>query len=69
MDLIEAMENGDCMCISLDVVRPKTAIVDPTKVKIKQIIPTFMTANSFIDSSIFKIKQNDSSIGGFKKSS
>ena len=35
MDLIEAMEDGDCMCIGLDVVRPETAIVDPTKVEIK----------------------------------
>ena len=68
-DLIETMESGDCMCIGLDVVRPETAIVDPTKVVIKQIIPTFMSADSFIDSSIFNVKKNDSSLGGFNKSS
>ena len=28
-----------------------------------------MTADSFIDSSIFNVKKDDSSIGGFKKSS
>ena len=50
MDLIEAMESGDCMCICLDVVIPETDLVDPTKVEIKQIIPTFMTTESFIDS-------------------
>jgi len=43
------MEQEDCMCLALDVTRSEAAIADPTKLVIKQIIPNFLTAQSFID--------------------
>lgn len=51
MDTIEAMEDLDCMCIGLSVKRPEAAIADASRLIIKDIIPTFMTAESFLNSS------------------
>lgn len=68
LDVIETMENGDCMCVGLEVTRPESAIVDPTKLVINKVIPTFISADSFIDSSIFNIKGDQNSLGGFLKS-
>lgn len=39
--------------------------MDPTKLVIKGISPTFMTLNSFLDSSIFNLKKNQDASGGF----
>ena len=64
-DLIEAMEAGDCMWLSLDVGRSEACISDPTRLLIKDVIPTFMTADSFLDSSIFSIGRNENAAGGF----
>jgi hypothetical protein len=41
------------MCLGLDVGRSEAAVADPSKLVIKDIIPTFMTADSFLDSSAF----------------
>jgi len=43
------------MCLALDVGRSEAAIADPTKLVIKDIIPTFMSADSFLDSAAYKI--------------
>jgi hypothetical protein len=43
------------MCLGLDVGRSEAAIADPSRLLIKDIIPTFMTADSFLDSSAFKL--------------
>jgi hypothetical protein len=64
-DLIEAIEAKDCMCLALDVGRSEAAIADPTKLVIKDIIPTFMTADSFLDSAAYKIKRDSNAHGGF----
>ena len=47
------MEIQDCMCIGLDVGRSEAAIADPSRLIIKDIIPTFMSADCFLDSSAF----------------
>lgn len=47
------------MCLGLDIVRTDACIADPTQLKIKDIIPTFMTADSFLDSAIFNLKKNN----------
>ena len=67
-DLIEAMEVQDCMCLGLDVGRSEAAVADPSRLVIKDIIPTFMTADSFLDSSAFQIGRNDQAHGGFTPS-
>src|SRR3569833_675798 len=65
-DTIEALDAGDCMCLCLDVGRSEAAIADPTKLVIKDIIPTFMTSESFLDSAVFSLGRNDTAHGGFK---
>lgn len=48
VNTIEALEEQDCMCIGLDVVRPEAAIADASRLVIKDIFPTYMTAESFL---------------------
>ena len=57
MDTIESLKEADCMCIGLSVVRPQAAIADPSRLIIKDIIPTYMTADSFLQSAQFNIDQ------------
>ncbi len=64
-DSVEAIEAGDCMCLCLDVGRSPAAIADPTKLVIKDIIPTFMTADSFLDSAVFNLGKDKAAHGGF----
>lgn len=59
------MEVGDCFCLALDVGRSEACIADPTRLLIKDIIPTFMSADSFLDSAIFSISKDSSAHGGF----
>jgi len=47
---IEALEEQDCMSIALDVVRPAAAIADASRLVIRDIFPTYMTAESFLQS-------------------
>lgn len=56
------------MCLSLNVGRSEAAIADPSKLVIKDIIPTFMSADSFLDSSTFTMTRNEDAHGGFKVS-
>jgi hypothetical protein len=64
-DLIEAMQAGDCMCLCLDIGRSEAAIADPSRLVIKDIIPTFMTSDSFLDSATFSIGRDEQAHGGF----
>ena len=59
------MEAGDCMCLGLDVGRSEAAIADPSRLVIKDIIPTFMSADSFLDSAVFSLGRNEEAHGGF----
>jgi hypothetical protein len=64
-DLFEAISIGDSMCIGLDVARSEACIADPSRLVIKDIIPTFMTADSFLDSAVFSLRKDASAHGGF----
>jgi hypothetical protein len=64
-DMFEALESGDCMCIGLDIARSEACIADPTRLVIKDIIPTFITADSFLDSAVFSLRKNADAHGGF----
>lgn len=48
-DVIDLIKDGDCMCLSLTVTRPQTAIVDPTKLRIIDIKPTMISASAYYD--------------------
>jgi hypothetical protein len=50
MNFVEAAQDGDCLCITLDVARTQAAIADPTQLIIKAVNSTFMTADTFMDS-------------------
>lgn len=67
-DLMEAISVGDCMCLCLDIGRSEAAIADPSRLVIKDIIPTFMTSDSFLDSATFSLGRDDEAHGGFKVS-
>ena len=58
VNTIEALEEQDCMCIGLEVVRPEAAIADASRLVIKDIFPTYMTAESFLQSAQFKISNS-----------
>lgn len=64
-DTLELMQNGDCMCLSLQISRSQATIQDPTKLIIKGIVPTYMSLDSFLDASIYNLKKNQDASGGF----
>jgi hypothetical protein len=66
-DVIEAMEDKDGFGLCLDISRTEGAIVDSSKLQINRIIPTYMSLDSFLDSSIFNLKKLQASTegGGF----
>lgn len=57
-DVVESMAEGDCMCVCLQISRSEATIMDPSKLAIKSIVPTFMSLDSFMESSIFNLKKN-----------
>jgi hypothetical protein len=49
----------------LQISRSEATIQDPTKLIIHEIIPTYMSLDSFLESSIFNLKKNSDASGGF----
>ena len=64
---LEALEDGDCLCLSFDVGRSEAAIVDPTQVLIKTVFPSLISAGSFLYSAQFTLKKDNKAHGGFEK--
>ena len=52
-DWFDALQDGDCFCLTFDAQRPESGIMDPTMVTIKTINATQLTAESFLDSALF----------------
>lgn len=68
-DVFEAMEDGDCMCIGLDIDRPEAAIADASRLIVKRIVPTYATSESFLQAAKFKMQKDNAPAaahGGFK---
>eukprot|EP01120_Amphizonella_sp_Union-15-10_P011103 TRINITY_DN4622_c0_g1_i1.p1 TRINITY_DN4622_c0_g1~~TRINITY_DN4622_c0_g1_i1.p1 ORF type:complete len:209 (+),score=43.92 TRINITY_DN4622_c0_g1_i1:107-733(+) len=63
---IEALKDGDCLCIGIDVTRSQAAIADPSQVVVKKIASSFLSAESFLDSVLYA-SAKDSSHGGFDR--
>lgn len=61
MNTVDAMKAGDCMTIGLSVTRPEAAIADPTRVQINDIFPTYVTADSFLESAQYKLSKGNQS--------
>jgi hypothetical protein len=67
---IEALEQGDCLCLTLDVSRSQAAIADPSQVVIRSVGQSMMSAESFLDSVLYSLGntyQPESVHGGFNK--
>jgi hypothetical protein len=59
------MELGTCMCIGLNIQRSEACIADPNLLQIKQVIPTFMSAEAFQDQAIYHLQANPNAHGAF----
>ena len=51
------------MCISLHITRPEAAIADASRVKIRDIVPTYLTADSYLDAAKFKLSSAEGNLG------
>lgn len=52
-DWFDALQDGDCFCLTFDAERAEGGIMDPSLVVIKAINTTQLTAESFLDSALF----------------
>lgn len=68
---IDALRDGDCLCMTLDVSRGAGAIADPSQVVIKSIFPTYLTSSMFTMALGHSLAQNDPEDvhGGFDRNS
>ena len=57
MNYVEALKNSDCICLTLDIERPEAAIMDPTRVIIKNINSTILSAESFLDAVKYSLEK------------
>ncbi|RIA98283.1 hypothetical protein C1645_870824 [Glomus cerebriforme] len=67
---IDAMREGECICLTLDVGRSEAAIVDPSQITIKKINQTLLSSGAFLNSVAFALndkKYAESVHGGFYK--
>ncbi|KAF9383977.1 hypothetical protein BGX21_001419, partial [Mortierella sp. AD011] len=66
---IEALRDGDCLCMTLDVSRSPGAIADPSQLVIKSIFPTFLTSSMFTLALGHSLSQNspEDVHGGFDR--
>ena len=53
------------MCIGLEISRSEATICDPSRLIIHDVHPTFISLDSFLESSIFNLKCNQEASGGF----
>lgn len=65
--MFEAIEMGDCMCIGVEVEKPDAAIADPSRLVVKNIVPTYATSESFLQSTKFmKTQEEERGHGGYR---
>lgn len=65
---IEALEDGDCLCLTMNVGRSQAAIADPSQLTIKSVFSTLLTADSFMDSLKYAVEaaeNPEAAHGGF----
>ncbi|CAG8542647.1 17837_t:CDS:2 [Funneliformis caledonium] len=67
---IEAMKEGECICLTLDVERSEAAIADPSQITIKKITQSLLSSGAFLDSVTFAMADKytaESVHGGFQR--
>ena len=68
-NFIEALKDEDCLCLTYDIARSEAAVMDPTQVVIKDVLPSFIGVASFLTSAEYALKCNPQAHGGFDKKS
>ena len=53
---IECLKVKDCMCIGLEISRSEATINDPSRLIVREVHHSFMSLDSFLESSIYKLK-------------
>ncbi|KAH7027037.1 hypothetical protein BKA57DRAFT_511641 [Linnemannia elongata] len=68
---VDALRDGDCLCMTLDVSRGAGAIADPSQLVIKSIFPTYLTSSMFTMALGHSLAQNNPEDvhGGFDRDS
>ena len=64
-NVVESLKDGDCFGIGLEISRSEATIMDPSKLIVRKVIPTFISIDQFLESSLFKLKHNQDAAGGF----
>ena len=64
---IEAIQEGDCLGIWLDVARSEAAIADPNQLIVKDVIPTFMSWSAYLESAAYNLERQSTAHGTFDK--
>lgn len=67
-NFVEALMEKDCFCLTFNVTCNDFCTVNSNEIVINEIFPTYVTANSFLESVKFKLKINGggpAAIGGF----
>ena len=67
LSALEAIQEGDCLGIWLDVARSEAAIMDPNQLIVKDVIPTFMSWNAYLDSAAYNLERQSTAHGTFDK--
>ena len=62
---LESVKNKDCMCIGLEISRSEACINDPSRLIIREVLPCFISLDSFLESAIYQLKINQDASGGF----
>lgn len=68
LNALEAMQEGDCLGICLDVARSEAAIADPNQLVVKDVVPTFMSCSAYLDSAAYNLERASDAHGTFDKS-
>ena len=64
-NFVEALQEGDCLCITFNVSRNEQTIMMPSTLVINELFPTIVSAKSFLDSVKFSMNISKNSSGGF----
>lgn len=68
MSALEAIQEGDCLGICLDVARSEAAIGDPNQLIVKNVVPCFMACSAYLDSAAYNLERQSNAHGSFDKS-
>lgn len=58
LSALECIQEKDCLGICLQIARSEGAIMDPSLVKIIDIVPNFMSVNAFLDSAAYNLEKS-----------